>query len=276
MNRKTSRRTAVLATVTAGVTALTLVTGSANAATEHRPSAGKPTIVLVHGAFADSSGWNDVIKDLRRDGYPVIAPANPLRDLESDAAYLRSVVDSIAGPVVLAGHSYGGSVISEAVEGDRDVKALVYIASFTLDVGESTGELADKFPGNELGTALNEVPFPIPGGGTGTDLYIQKDRFREVFAADVPRKATDLMAVTQRPVTAAALNGKATKAAWKTVPSWTMIATQDLAIPVKSQRFMAERAKSRSVEVKASHVVHLSHPQAVADLIDKAARATGR
>jgi pimeloyl-ACP methyl ester carboxylesterase len=270
MNRKMSKHLAVLATVTAG---MTLAAGSASAATEHRP-AQKPTIVLVHGAFADSSGWNDVIRDLKGDGYPVIAAANPLRDLQSDAAYVRSVVDGVSGPVVLAGHSYGGSVISEAAEDDRDVKALVYIASFTLDVGESTSALAGKFPGNQLPPALNQVPFPAPGGGTGTDLSIKQDKFREVFAADVPRETTELMAVTQRPVAVAALDANATKAAWKTIPSWTMITTQDLAIPPKAQRFMAERAKSHTVEVKASHAVAVSRPQAVADLIDKAARAT--
>jgi pimeloyl-ACP methyl ester carboxylesterase len=266
-----SKRMAVLATVTAG---MTLVAGSANAATEHRPAAKKPTIVLVHGAFADSSGWNDVVKDLKRDGYPVIAAANPLRGLQSDAEYVRSVVDSVSGPVVLAGHSYGGSVISEAAEGDRDVKALVYIASFTLDVGESTSALAGKFPGNQLPPALNQVSFPSPGGGTGTDLYIKQDKFREVFAADVPRNVTELMAVTQRPIAVSALDANATKAAWKTIPSWTMITTQDLAVPLQSQRFMAKRAKSHTVEVKASHAVAVSKPQAVADLIDKAARAT--
>ena len=138
---------------------------------DDRKHARKPTVVLVHGAFADSSSWNGVIKDLKREGYPVIAPANPLRGLHSDAEYLRSVLSSVEGPKVVAGHSYGGSVMSEAADGDPDVKALVYIASFQPDVGESTGELSAKYPGGELGPALNPVPFPTSDGGTGTDLY---------------------------------------------------------------------------------------------------------
>lgn len=232
----------------------------------------KPTVVLVHGAFADSSSWNGVIKNLRRDGYPVIAAANPLRDLHEDAAYLRSVLDSVSGPIVVAGHSYGGSVMTEAADGHPGVRALVYIASFNLDVGESTSAMAAKFPGGQLGPALNPVTVPIPGGGTATDLYIKQDEFPAVFAADVPLEVAELMAATQRPITAAALDGEATKAAWKTIPSWTMITTQDLAIPAESMRFMAERAGSHTVEIDASHAVTVSEPDAVAELIDKAAR----
>jgi pimeloyl-ACP methyl ester carboxylesterase len=215
-----------------------------------------------------------VIKELKRDGYPVIAPANPLRGLHLDAEYLRSVLQSVDGPIVLAGHSYGGSVMSEAADGDRDVRALVYIASFSPDKGESTSGLAAMFPGGQLGPALHPVPFPLPGGGTGTDLYIKQDQFHAVFAADVPRRVTDLMAATQRPIAAAALDEKATRTAWKTIPSWTLVTTEDLAIPAESMRFMAKRAKSHTVEIKASHAVTVSRPDAVADLIDKAARAT--
>lgn len=232
----------------------------------------KPTVVLVHGAFADSSSWNGVIKNLRRDGYPVIAAANPLRGLHNDAAYLRSVLDSVSGPIVVAGHSYGGSVMTEAADGHPGVRALVYIASFNLDVGESTSAMAAKFPGGQLGPALNPVTVPIPGGGTATDLYIKQDEFPAVFAADVPLEVAELMAATQRPITAAALDAVATKAAWKTIPSWTMITTQDLAIPAESMRFMAERAGSHTVEIDASHAVTVSEPDAVAELIDKAAR----
>lgn len=237
---------------------------------------GTPTVVLVHGAFAESSSWNGVVADLKRRGYPVIAVANPLRGLKSDAEYLRSVLDSLSGPIVVAGHSYGGSVMSEAAEGAAGVVALVYIASFNLEVGEGTGELAAKFPGGELGSALNPVPFPLPGGGTGTDLYIQQDKFRAVFAADVAPDVTELMAATQRPIAASALEDKATKAAWKTIPSWTMVTTQDLAIPAESMRFMAKRAGSTIVEIDASHAVTVSQPGPVADLIDEAAKATRR
>jgi pimeloyl-ACP methyl ester carboxylesterase len=262
----------------AGVALAALLATGAAPVTAHTPPAGreKPTVVLVHGAFADSSSWNGVIPDLRRKGYPVIAPANPLRGLHQDAEYLRSVLDSIEGPIVLAGHSYGGSVLSQAAAGDRDVKALVYIASFQLDVGESTAELAGKYPGGELGPALHPVPFPAADGTTGTDLYIQQDEFRRVFAADVPRRTTDLMAATQRPIAESALNDTATEAAWKTIPSWALIPTQDLNIPAQAMRFMSERAGSRATEVRASHAVAVSKPHVVADLIDKAGRATAR
>ena len=237
-------------------------------------SSGLPTIVLVHGAFAESASWNGVIADLHRRGYKAVAVANPLRSLQADAAYLRSVLDVLPGPVVVAGHSYGGSVMSEAADGAGNVTALVYVASFHLEPGESTGELAAKFPGAQLGGALEPVPFPLPDGGTGTDLYILPDRYREVFAADVEPEVAALMAATQRPIAASALEDTATKAAWKTIPSWALIARQDLAIPLESTRFMAERAGSTTVEIDASHAVTVSQPGVVADLIDSAARAT--
>jgi pimeloyl-ACP methyl ester carboxylesterase len=233
-----------------------------------------PTIVLVHGAFADSSSWNGVIEDLRRRGYPVIAPANPLRGLHQDAEYLGSVLDGLDGPVVVAGHSYGGTVMSEAADERENVKALVYVASFQPEIGESTGELAAKFPGGALGPALDPVPFPTGNGGTGTDLYIRQDEFPGVFAADVPRAVSDVMSVTQRPIAANALEDTATKSAWKSIASWSLVTTQDLAIPADSMRFMSKRAKSRTVEIDASHAVTVSQPGAVADLIDEAARAT--
>jgi pimeloyl-ACP methyl ester carboxylesterase len=241
---------------------------------EPAPTAGTPTVVLVHGAFAESASWNGVVANLKHRGYQVIAVANPLRGLQEDADYLRSVLDSLSGPVVIAGHSYGGSVMSEAAEGVAGVAALVYIASFNLEVGESTAELAAKFPGGELGSALNPVPFPTADGGTGTDLYIQQDKFHEVVAADVAPDVAELMAATQRPIAASALEDIATKAAWKTIPSWTMVTTQDLAIPPDSMRYMADRAGSTTVEIDASHAVTVSKPGAVADLIHKAARAT--
>jgi len=235
----------------------------------------KPTIVLVHGAFADSSSWNDVIAALHGDGFPVIAPANPLRDLHEDAAYLRSLIDSVDGPIVLVGHSYGGSVMSEAAEGATQVRALVYIASFLLEAGESTAELAGKYPGGQLGPALNPVPFSA-GGVNGTDLYIQQDRFRAVFAADLPDSKAALMAATQRPIAASALDDRADKAAWASIPSWTLITTQDLNIPAESMRYMARRANSTAVEIDASHAVAVSRPDAVAELIRQAARDTSR
>ena len=242
--------------------------------TVFHPENDTPTVVLVHGAFADSSSWNGVIGRLRSEGLPVLAVANPLRGLEYDASSLRSVIDSIDGPVVVAGHSYGGTVLSEAADGAENVRALVYIASFALEVGESTGELAGKFPGAELGDALEPIPFPAAGGEVGTDLYIQQEKFHAVFAADVPADVAALMAVTQRPIASVGLEDAATKAAWKTIPSWTMVTLKDLAIPADSMRFMAERAQSHTVEIDASHAVTVSRPDAVADLILDAVRGT--
>lgn len=235
---------------------------------------GAPTVLLVHGAFAESASWDAVIADLHQRGRRVVAVANPLRGLQADAAYLRSVIDGLPGPVVVAGHSYGGSVMGEAADGSTAVAALVYIASFHLERGESTGEMAAKFPGGELGPALEPLPYPLADGGTGSDLYIAQDRFREVFAADVAPEVAALMAATQRPIAESALQDPATRAAWRGIPSWAMVTTQDLAIPPDSMRFMAERAGSTTVEVDASHAVTVSRPGPVADLIDDAIRAT--
>ncbi len=239
------------------------------------PTPEKPTIVLVHGAFAESASWNGVVARLQSEGFPVLAVANPLRGLAQDAEYLRTVIDHIDGPVVVAGHSYGGSVASEATEGAENVRALVFVASFLLEPGESTGELAGKFPGGELGPALTPAPYTA-GPNSGDDLYILQDRFREVFAADVPEEETALLAATQRPIAGAALEDEATKAGWKTIPSWTLVTLDDLAVPAESQRFMAERASSTVVEIKASHAVTVSEPGATADIILDAVRGTAK
>ena len=237
--------------------------------------ADRPTVVLVHGAFAESSSWNGVVSRLQSEGLPVLAIANPLRGLANDAEYLRSVIDRIDGPVVVAGHSYGGSVASEATEGAGNVRALVFVASFILEPGESTGELAARFPGGELGPALAPIPY-VAGTESGDDLYIEQDQFRAVFAADVPEDVAALMAATQRPIAAAALEDKAGRAGWKNIPSWTLVTLNDLAIPAESQRFMAARAQSQAVEIVASHAVTVSEPGAVADLILAAVRETAR
>ncbi|MDX3095056.1 alpha/beta hydrolase [Streptomyces sp. ME01-24h] len=244
-----------------------------NDITTARPAPHKPTVVLVHGAFADSSSWNGVIAHLRLAGYPVVSAANPLRGLAADAAYVASVVKGVEGPVVLAGHSYGGAVISEAAAGDTQVKALVYVAAFIPDKGESALELSNKYPGSTLGPALDAVPFPLADRGTGTDLYIKAPSFHDQFAADVPHDVTDLMAATQRPVAASALEDTATAAAWRAIPSWSLVATADRNIPPAAQRFMSERAEARTVEVDASHAVSVSQPEAVARLIEQAAES---
>ncbi|NIJ20664.1 pimeloyl-ACP methyl ester carboxylesterase [Sphingomonas naasensis] len=232
----------------------------------------RPTIVLVHGAFADSSSWNGVITLLERDGYTVIAAPNPLRGVRADADVVADVVKSVPGPVVLVGHSYGGSVISEAAEGAGNVKALVYVSAFAPDTGETALGLTGKFPGSTLGTAL-APPVKLTAGGN--DLYILQARFHDQFAADVPAPAARQMAAGQRPVAEAALAEEATMPAWKHLPSWFIYGDGDRNIPPAAMGFMAERAKSRqTVVVKgASHVVMVSHAPAVAGLIERAAAA---
>ena len=228
----------------------------------------QPTVILVHGAFADSSSWNGVIADLAERGLPVIAAANPLRTLSSDAATIQALVKSVDGPVVLVGHSYGGAVISNAAVGQPNVKALVYIAGFLPEQGESALELSNKFPGSTLGETLR--PVALPDGNT--DLYVRQELFRNQFAADVPAAEAALMAATQRPVAEAALTEAAGAPAWHDIPVWSLIPTGDKNIPPAAQHFMAKRADAGVVEIPdASHAVLVSHPAAVADLIATAA-----
>ena len=230
----------------------------------------KPTVVLVHGAFADSSSWNGVIRILKKDGYPVLAVANPLRGVASDGAYVSNALDSIKGPVVLVGHSYGGSVITEAARGHANVKALVYVSAFAPDAGETAAGLSAKFPGSTLGQAI-APPVKLTTGGN--DLYILQDKFHHQFAADVPKAEAALMAATQRPITDAALNEASGKPTWTSIPSWFVYGDKDLNIPPKAIAFMAERAHARKIEVVAgaSHVVMVSHPDVTARVIERAA-----
>ncbi|MEV0036023.1 alpha/beta hydrolase, partial [Streptomyces sp. NPDC050804] len=231
----------------------------------------KPTIVLVHGAFADSSSWDGVVARLEREGYPVLGLANPLRDLPGDAAYLSGVLDTMPGPVVLVGHSYGGAVITDAAAGHANVKALVYIAAFAPDQGESSLQITGEYPGSQLPSSLVVRPFP----GGGQDAYIDPAAFQKVFAADVPARETRLMAAGQRPVALAALAAPSSAPAWRTIPSWYLVAGADRAIPPAAERAMARRAHARTVTVPgASHAVPVSHPEAVANLVEAAARAT--
>ncbi len=230
----------------------------------------KPTIVLVHGAFAESSSWNAVVIRLLRQGFPVVAVANPLRGLRGDSAYVATVFQSIKGPVVAVGHSYAGSVITNAAIGNPNVKALVYVAGLAPESGESAADISDHFTGSTLGPTL-APPITLPGGGK--DLYIQQDKFHAQFAADVPEADAKIMAATQRPVTDAALHDPAAVAAWKTIPSWFIFGSLDKNITEAAHLFMAQRANAReTVDVKgASHVVMVSHPDAVVALIIKAA-----
>lgn len=242
------------------------------ASTSAMADAAKPTIVLVHGAFADSTSWNGVIKILEKDGYIVVAAANPLRSLKGDAQSVTDVLKGIQSPVVLVGHSYGGPVISEAAYGQANVKALVYVSAFAPDKGESAFDLTGKFPGSTLGPTLAK---PVDLADGGKDFYIQQDKFHDQFAADVSVADARLMAATQRPVTEAALKEAATDPAWRTTASWWVYGDKDKNIPPQAMKFMAERANSKqTVVVKgASHVVMVSHPKTVAEVIEAAAKA---
>jgi len=232
----------------------------------------RPTIVLVHGAFAESSSWAAVVARLRAKGFPVIAAANPLRGVHSDATSVADLVDSIPGPIVLVGHSYGGSVITNVTTGRPNVRALVYVAAFAPDAGESAAILNAKYPGSTLDGAL--LP-PVPLSDGNYDLYVRPSAYRDSFAADVPPRAVELLAATQRPLSAAAFVEPSGSPAWKFLPSWFIYGTSDKAIPPALQPFMAERAHSmHTVAVAgASHAVMASHPEAVVKLIVEAADA---
>ncbi|GAA2215838.1 alpha/beta hydrolase [Nonomuraea monospora] len=235
-----------------------------------------PTVVLVHGAWADTSSWDGVITQLQRRGYPVVAAANPLRSLSGDAAYVASVVKGIRGKVILVGHSYGGAVITNAARGAGNVKALVYVSAFLPDKGESTQTVLNpkKYPGSLLSPAtLDQRPY-TDTAGKGVDLYIKPASFAKVFAADLPASAVRRMAAAQRPFALAAYAGPSGDPAWKKIPAWDVISTKDRAIPPAGQRWMAKRAKARVVEVKSSHAAPVTHPVAIADTIADADRHT--
>lgn len=237
-------------------------------------SSPRPTVVLVHGAFADASSFAQVIPRLIARGLDVVAPAVPNRSLLGDAAYIASLVRQIPGPVVLVGHSYGGAVITVAGTEDN-VKALVYLAGYALEKGESLGELQGRFPDSGLSTALVYTPFPLESGtGTGTDVTVRPDRFPAIFAADVDPRLAEVLAVSQRPLAAQAFADQAPAAAWKTKPSWGLVSSSDRTINPDVERYGYRRAGMTTVEVDSSHLVMLSHPQRVADLIEEAVRAT--
>lgn len=206
------------------------------------------------GARADACAVA-VVERLQGKGYPALAPANPLRGLTTDSAYIASVLKSVKGPIVLVGHSYGGAVITNAAVGNPNVKALVYIAAFVPDKGEKLGELINKYPGSEIQAAVNPVPYPNPDGTTGTDLYLKPDKFRSAFTADRPASTTRVMQVTQRSFSASSFEQTTQDAAWHTIPSWGLVAGADKAIPPALERFEYKRAGSTVVEVPgASHV----------------------
>jgi pimeloyl-ACP methyl ester carboxylesterase len=235
----------------------------------------RPTIILVHGAWADASGFAAEIQALRDRGFRAIGFANPLRGLTDDARYLADYVRTLTGPVVLVGHSYGGAVISAAVMGNDQVKALVYFSGWMPDEGESIAQVFEAHgEGSLVGAALRPQPFTgRDGNEAGQDLYLDTEQFHAAFAADVDRDTSDLMAATQRPWSGAGFYEPSGPPAWKTLPSWYLLCTEDRAIPAATQRFMAERAHARVTEVAASHASMVSQPEAATQLILEAAEA---
>ena len=222
----------------------------------------KPTIVLVHGAFADASGWQDVIPLLQRDGYTVVAVQNALTSLVADVATTRRVIDAQAGPVVAVGHSYGGAVISAAASGAAQVTALVYIAAFAPDAGEPIGAFVERYP-SDLGSAVVR--------DAAGYLYIDTAKYRAVFAADVPERQTRVMATAQKAIVGTIFGQSAPTAAWKSIPSWYIVAQQDRSINPELERFYAKRMKARTTEIPSSHLPFVSHPREVARVIVEAA-----
>ena len=235
----------------------------------------EPSIVLVHGAWADSGSWDGVTRRLRADGYTVYAPPNPLQGLSFDAAYLADFLHSIAGPIVLVGHSYGGAVITtNAAAGDPQVKALVYVDAFAPAQGQTLEQLLASYPGTcAVPANLNVVPFPGAPSGAG-DAYIKQSVYPTCMANDLPAAEAHVLAVTQRPIATTALTEESGVPAWKTIPSWAVVGTADHAIPPALQLAMASQAHAHITKVDASHLVMISHPLAVTDVILRAVRAT--
>lgn len=280
MNRFRLRGRLMVRAVTVALLVGATLTSTAQAQAHRTDSPGssgapKPTIVLVHGAFADASGWNRVVVDLEQRGYPVFAPANPLRGLSSDADYIRGFLDTVTGPIVLVGHSYGGAVITNAARGVPNVKALVYIAAYELADGESVQD-ANALGGGTTDVVNHLVLRPVPGAGQNADAYIDPVFFRRLFAQDVNRHLAAAMAAGQRPGALSTLVEPSGVPAWKSLPSWYLVASEDHIIPPQAERVMATRMHAHTVEVDSSHVPMISHAAQVARLILAAAYASQR
>jgi len=228
-----------------------------------------PTVVLVHGAFADGSSWGSVIERLQRRGYMAVAVANPLRGVSSDSAYLVSFLRQIDGPVLLVGHSYAGALFTDT----PNVVGLVYVAAFAPDLDEQLGDVASGSEDSTLMTALVQREYPTEDAGTALEIRVDPAKFADVFAADVPPERAAVMAAIQRPVAAAAFSDACGPPAWKTLPAWAVVATEDRAAGTDVVRAMAVRAGAAITEVESSHVVMISQPDAVTDVIVSAARS---
>jgi pimeloyl-ACP methyl ester carboxylesterase len=268
--------------VTAILAVATLVAVTAQAASAHASSARafgwgggpKPTIVLEHGAWADASSWDKVILQLQEDGFTVYAPPNPLRGVSYDSTYLADFLSTIPGPIVLVGHSYGGFVITNAATGNPDVKALVYVDAFIPAQGDTLLGLTSAQPGSCLGgNAFNFVPYPgAPAGDV--DTYIKPSLVPSCFASGLSPGQAAVIAATQRPLAASALQEPSGPPAWKTIPSWDVIGTADKVLPPAEQLFMARRAGAHITDVNAGHLSMIADPEAVARVIEQAAQAT--
>ena len=237
---------------------------------------GSPTVVLVHGAFADASSWNGVIKRLQAKGVQAKAPANPLRGISNDSAYIAGVLEETPGPVIAVGHSYGGAVITNAAKQAKNVVALVYVAAFATEEGEALGDVEGGSKDSILNSALVPLHYPAPTGGEpAVEFAIDPAKFHEAFAADLPAEETAVMAATQRPVAESGFSEQGGAPAWKDLPSWAVVATGDKAAGTDVIRSMAERAGATITEVDGSHVIMVSQPQAVTDVILEAVAAVG-
>jgi pimeloyl-ACP methyl ester carboxylesterase len=265
-SRRHPRLIAVLAAATAAAGVLTAAATSGASA----PHRARPTVVLVHGAWADSSSWNDVVRRLQRAGYPVDVFPTPLRGLTNDSRYLRDYISAVSGPIVLVGHSYGGAVVTEAATGNANVKELVYIDAFAPDKGETVAQLVG--PASVVANPDPTKVFSfVPATSINPDLYVLPGVFVSSVANDVRPGEAKVLAATQRPIAAGALREAATAPAWKTIPSWYEIGTIDKVIPPSAQRAMAETAHSHIVEVRSSHLPMVSQPKAVVRTIEAAA-----
>ena len=274
-DRRTTRSRGLRAAIAAAaVLVLAVLTmGTASAHGPGGPTQPKPTIVLVHGAFADASSWSEVTERLQHKGYTVYAPANPLRGLAPDADSLRAFLATIPGPIVLVGHSYGGAVVTNAATGNAAIRSLVYVAGYALDEGESIGA-ANALGGGTALLGQHIVVRPTTGAAPGdVDASIDPAYFRAVFAADLPAQQAAVLAAGQRPLLASALGTPSGVPAWRTIPSWYVVAGRDRAIPPEAERVMAHRAGSHTVELPTSHAAMLSRPDAVVRVILDATRS---
>jgi pimeloyl-ACP methyl ester carboxylesterase len=264
----------IIAALVVGIVGVLIPLSQTASAHTVASSGPKPSIVLVHGAWADSSAWDGVSRRLQADGYTVYAEPNPLRGLAADAAYLSDFLHSITGPIVLVGHSYGGAVITNAATGDSQVKALVYVDAFAPDQGQTLAQLLTAYPGScAVPANLNVVPFPGAPSGVG-DAYIKQSVFPGCMANDLPAAQARALGSAQRPIATSALAEPTGVPAWKTIPSWSVVGTIDHAIPLALQLAMDNTAHAHVTEIRASHLSMISQPSTVTNVILQAVRAT--